>query len=962
MIFPYSPPIWFKVPEVPPGTHDVVAVVNGASSPAIQLVIRDVQITGISPVRGEAGSEVTLSGNDFGDIQSGSYVTVNGITAEVQSWSDTDVRFIVPLSSTGTVQVYLYRDYLSSRWSNPVTFTVGARITGLTPGSGTGSDELNITGNGFGGAQGIGRVMLHGIEAPVVAWSNSQVVIQIPDTVTAGTSDLYITRGTDRTNAVAVSVTPKVLGLAPAAGAYDQTVAVTGTNFGSAVTWVTVGSSVQSIQSTAGNQVVFRISGAALPGAAALRLAVGGQGSNTVPFTVLPSVTALSPSAGTTGTVFRVDGHNFGHAAGYVDVAGASAVIESWNAAQIRFRVPADTVAGLTGVTVGAGNQVAAAGELVLKPTIGAVSPSGATAETMVRLLGGPFGAAQGTSALLFDGVPLTAMSWSPSEVSFRVPFTEPGRSTIALRVAGVMSDPADLRVLFSPRIVAVAPLAAIAGSVVRLAGSFDSAVTVANGTTHTCALTYYGGVKCWGANEFGQLGDGTLTSREIPGDVAGLNSGVTAISIGDYNTCALLESGGVTCWGANVNGELGDGTTDRRSVPVLVSGLSSGVNAVVSGYYHACALLFGGAVKCWGYNGNGELGDGTTTRSLTPVNVLGLNGGVTKVSAGALHSCAVVSGGLKCWGHNEYGQVGNGHAYTDQLTPDTVMGMAAGVSDVAMGANHTCASTAVGGAYCWGMNDSGQLGTGSMMYEYRPTPVAGLASGVMSLASGSYHTCARVSTAGPKCWGRNLEGEVGDGTTTGRWSPVFVSGLDGSVTALSAGGYNSCVLRNGMASCWGRNGSGELAIGNALPSKVPELTTIPGRVVIGTKRARVLAWSPSELTVEIPDLPPGIYPVSAQVWGVGSNELLLTIAPRVTHSEPSIGRAGDFFTVLGSNFGASQVTGVVTLDGEPCSVWQWAPNAVTATVPMTVGAGLRNLVIEVNGIRSSPVIYTVVP
>jgi predicted thioesterase len=179
------------------------------------------------------------------------------------------------------------------------------------------------------------------------------------------------------------------------------------------------------------------------------------------------------------------------------------------------------------------------------------------------------------------------------------------------------------------------------------------AATAVATGTSHTCALTSNGGVKCWGGNCTGQLGDGTMTQREVPTEVAGLPSGAVAIGAGGSHTCAALAGGGVKCWGLNLFGQAGDGTTvPRRLLPVSVVGLSGNVSAIAGGYAHTCALTTDGGIKCWGNNNGGALGDGTETDRLTPVDVQGLPSAAIAVTAGWGHSCALVGeGAAKCWG-----------------------------------------------------------------------------------------------------------------------------------------------------------------------------------------------------------------------------------------------------------------------------------------------------------------------
>jgi len=330
-------------------------------------------------------------------------------------------------------------------------------------------------------------------------------------------------------------------------------------------------------------------------------------------------------------------------------------------------------------------------------------------------------------------------------------------------------------------------------------------ATQVFAGKRFACALDSSGGVKCWGDNYFGQVGYGYYSwEQNLPAGVLGLPEGVVQIAGGLEHACALTIGGGVKCWGRNHMGQLGDGSTASKYSPVGVQGLGSGVASIAAGGEQTCAVMTTGAVKCWGSNANGQLGDTTTTSRTSPADVTGLAGGVLSISVGDSHTCARLSaGGVKCWGANGMGQLGDGT--TDQRNaPVDVMGLANACA-IAAGGQHTCARDASGGLACWGGNGSGQLGDGTTSSRSTPMIVNALGDASTALSAGAAHTCATTASGGVRCWGANADGRLGDGTVTQRLEPVDVLGLSGPATGVSAGSVNTCaVTRTGGAQCWG--------------------------------------------------------------------------------------------------------------------------------------------------------------
>jgi len=337
------------------------------------------------------------------------------------------------------------------------------------------------------------------------------------------------------------------------------------------------------------------------------------------------------------------------------------------------------------------------------------------------------------------------------------------------------------------------------------------SATSITLGFHHACVIVDGGTVECWGDNDEGQLGNGdagTSSATPVAVSVPGITA-PTALAAGGNHTCALLPGGTVECWGEGDHGELGNGSFDAGPEGVI-AGLQN-VFLVAAGDSHSCAALTdGGGVECWGEGAQGQLGNGSDAGSSTPVSVIGL-GPVMGLVAGGTHTCALVAeAGVECWGAIGDTPIGD--------VPVHIVGFSGTVMSLVAGSFHTCALLAGGTVNCWGSNSNGQLGNDMIaLTSETPVRVSGL-TGVLELAAGHLHTCALLGDGGVECWGDNKYSELGNGTSGGAGPapPGPVSGLIGGVTAIAAGGNDTCALAlgTGTVECWGYDVDGELGNG----------------------------------------------------------------------------------------------------------------------------------------------------
>ncbi|NOK10222.1 RTX toxin [Corallococcus exercitus] len=372
--------------------------------------------------------------------------------------------------------------------------------------------------------------------------------------------------------------------------------------------------------------------------------------------------------------------------------------------------------------------------------------------------------------------------------------------------------------------------------------GPLDGINSIRNGRDHTCVLLNNGAVRCWGYGAFGQLGyenTQSIGDTEQPytaGELKLLGK-ATKIAMGGNHSCALLDTGLVRCWGLNNYGQLGYNNTDNLGdgEPVASFGyvnLGGAAIRITVGETHSCALMDTGKVRCWGRNQYGQLGYGHT-------NNIGDNeqpwqagdvdlGGVTAtdVVAGSNHTCALLSNSkMLCWGYNLEGQLGYTHAthIGDNEVPgsQTALEPSGPVAQIAMGNNHTCALLKTGTVRCWGANGLGQLGTGQSggNFLFKDSGSIDLGTSALQVTAGVSHTCALLSTGSVRCWGQANFGQTGYGTTAARNTPGPAVNLDGAtayqVSASSSGNHTCALLSTGKARCWGQGNSGQLGYSN---------------------------------------------------------------------------------------------------------------------------------------------------
>lgn len=347
--------------------------------------------------------------------------------------------------------------------------------------------------------------------------------------------------------------------------------------------------------------------------------------------------------------------------------------------------------------------------------------------------------------------------------------------------------------------------------------GLAQAADELAAGGGHSCAVEPGGKTWCWGWQEQGQVGDGSFDySISHPREVVGAFDAV-AIDAGYQHSCAVMADGGVKCWGYDRFGQVGNGAPGSPNVPNDVIGVEHAID-VGTGAHFSCALIDDGTVRCWGHGYHYQLGNGelieTDVAGAPAENVAG----ATAMAVGGEFVCVIVEGKVRCWGRNDAGQLGRG-----SVTPDPGVAAVADVAgitdavDIAAGGAHACALLEGGGVLCWGNGGRGRLGNGDDENQPAPVAVLDLGGAAVAIDAGDNHTCAILESGAVKCWGYNWEGSLGNGQAPAdSFTASTVIGI-GDATALAAGGAHTCARTRAEPLevwCWGAGNFGQLGDG----------------------------------------------------------------------------------------------------------------------------------------------------
>ena len=932
-----------------------VTVAGVGSNATIYFNIPGPQITSISPTTGGVGTQVTVTGSGFQAVKgSASSVNFNGWAGTVVSWSDTQIVASVSSNAkTGPVMVMV--NGVSSNQDALFTMPVPT-VTGLTPTMGPVGTSVQITGTGFGAAQGSSTVQFNSVNATATSWSDTQITSAVPTTATSGTVRVIV-GGVNSVNNINFTIPPpQVNSVSPAVGIGGTQITVNGSGFQAtkgASSTLTINQTQATTTSWSDTQIVANVP--SNPTTGAVRVTVNGISSNgDVLFTVPnPIITSVTPSSGAEGSQIVISGTGFGSAQGSstITLAGYNAPVINWSDTQITANVPLPAGSGVIRITVSGITSQSSVNFAVNRPQITSLSPSSGGSGAQVTVNGSNFGATQtqgltngARSSIYFNGLSATVVSWSDTQIVATVPSTA---TTGPVTVNGFAGG-SNVDVFFSmpnPVISSLSPSSAPVGTQVQINGSGFGA-TQGSGSSVTFS-NQNASVVSWSDNQI----VATVPSAAISGSVVIISGGVSSntninLTVPHPQITSISPTSGIVGTQITVNGS-GFQTTKGSSTVMLMNSTNNFTLSVVSwsdsqivATVPSNAATGDVSVTVNGIQSNRDLlftlpkpvmsaispSGGPTG---TQVQITGTGFGVTQGS-----STLVINGTsmpIVNWADN-------------LITATIPTGVTSGSATLNVGGISTSQWFVVANTYVSSFSPlAGPAGT--------PVTVNGSGFGTSQGSNTILYNNVAIT---PTSWSdTQIVANVPAGAASAYISVKIGSNTVSAQTqfVVKAVAVNSISPTNGpIGSLVQINGTGFGA------------TQGTGSVVIGSLTASVVSWSDTAITATVPN-GDSSGSVTVTAGGVTSNNnVLFTVNPcTITGISPSSGPAGTQVTVYGSNFGATQGSSTLTFySGTTASIVSWSDTAITATVPSGVFSG--SVYTTVGGVSSNTNVNFTIP
>jgi len=936
--------------SVPSGatSGSVIVTVGGVASNGVTFTVTPT-ITSLTPSSGPVGTSVTIAGTNFGASQGVTNVTFAGVSAgTASSWSSTSMVVIVPAgATTGPVVVTIGGIAFDS--SNAVTFTVTVppppNITSLSQTSGPAGTPVTISGGNFGVTQGTATVTFNGVSVGTASsWSTNSITVNVP--AGASTGSVVVNVGGRASNGAAFAVTPSISSLNPTSGPGNISVTISGNGFGATQggSTVTFGGIAALAISWSASSINFTVPNNGTAGIVPVLVTVGGVASNSMNFTLTPTIQGLTPASAPVGTAVTISGTDFGATqnSSTVTFGGVLATPTSWSATSVVVPVPTGAATGTGNVVVTVGGQASngVIFTVTLPPSITSLTPSSGPAGTSVTISGTNFGATQNTSTVSFNGMnaaPFT--SWSPTSIVTTVPV---GATTgnVIVTVGGIASSGVAFTVTNpGPSITGLSPTSGLAGTSVTITGANFGA------TQGTSTITFGASAATptsWSATTIVAPVPAGAAPCNVVVTVGGVASNGAAFEVPPNITSLSPSSGPVgttfTISGTNFGTSKGFSSVTFSSIPDLPTSWSdtSLVTSVPSG-----ATTGNVVVSVGGYASNGATFTVTPSPTITSLSPsAGPTGTVVTISGshfGATQGSSTVSF--------------NGTQATPANWSDTSL-----VVPVPANASTGLVYVDLSGVFSNGIT-----------FTVRP-PLPQITS--LSPTSGIAGTSLTITGTG---FGANQGsssvafGGVGAGTPTS-WSdtsivvPVPSAAITGGVTvtfSVGGTGYQSngitfTVLPSiaNLSPTSGPAGQSVVTNGGGFGN-----TQGTSTVTFNGVSATPTAWGPS--TIVVP-LPPGADSgnVVVTVAGVASNGSPFTVIPTISSVSPTFGPVGTPVTIAGNGFGPTQGTSTVAFSGFAATPTSWSTSSIVSAVP--TGAVTGAVVVTVGGHNSNVVSFTV--